>query len=639
MANTARLGVVLGLNSAEFVQGIEAAKKKTNELGDQFNKMRAGLAIVGASFVATTMKLLQFADQMNDAADAYQVSVRGILDISKALEKAGGSFDNAGRLLGQFSNKVDEAASGSKQAQEAFGKIGISLKDLAELSQEDLLSKAVSNIAAIEDPVTRNAKAFDLFGRAIRGVDITRFATELNNGIKATDSQVAAVQQLSNYMEKLEGIITQVKLTLSEALLPVLKFIDIQMRDLAPVVEAVAWTIDKAFKGAVFSVTALVETIKWAVSTVKNLANFLTPFSGTDFVEETKATNQRFLDNMKQVKSALKGETPILPENKGGGRIVTPFEDKSESKKIEQLLKELKAIEQITDTYRTGLALQVESIDLQTQKLSMTKNDAQVAQVVFDLERKRAEQVAQLENKIAIAKETGADQKVIDALQTQINKVNELTSTYQNAIVNATIANQMFAQSFEGGLAASFQKFQFDAVNTAQYVEQSVDSLFGNMTAAIDRFVETGKFSFADFTKSVIQDLIKIQMRMLMVALFSKALGFMVSSFTTPGMTSNPAFMGPPAPRAEGGNVFGNQSYLVGERGPELFVPNRSGTIVPTPDLFGGSNQPQVVYNGPYIQNMNAIDTQSATQFLARNKDAVYAANMSASRSVPTSVR
>jgi hypothetical protein len=48
-------------------------------------------------------------------------------------------------------------------------------------------------------------------------------------------------------------------------------------------------------------------------------------------------------------------------------------------------------------------------------------------------------------------------------------------------------------------------------------------------------------------------------------------------------------------------------------------------------------SQPQVVYNGPYIASMSAIDTQSATQFLSRNKQAVFAANQSATRSLPQS--
>lgn len=37
--------------------------------------------------------------------------------------------------------------------------------------------------------------------------------------------------------------------------------------------------------------------------------------------------------------------------------------------------------------------------------------------------------------------------------------------------------------------------------------------------------------------------------------------------------------------KAEGGPVMGSGKYLVGERGPELFVPNTSGTIIPNKEL------------------------------------------------------
>jgi TP901 family phage tail tape measure protein len=42
--------------------------------------------------------------------------------------------------------------------------------------------------------------------------------------------------------------------------------------------------------------------------------------------------------------------------------------------------------------------------------------------------------------------------------------------------------------------------------------------------------------------------------------------------------------------RATGGSVLGGSSYLVGERGAEMFVPNQSGTIIPNDKLSGGSN-------------------------------------------------
>lgn len=40
--------------------------------------------------------------------------------------------------------------------------------------------------------------------------------------------------------------------------------------------------------------------------------------------------------------------------------------------------------------------------------------------------------------------------------------------------------------------------------------------------------------------------------------------------------------------RAFGGSVSGNQAYMVGERGPELFVPGGNGTIIPNSNMRGG---------------------------------------------------
>jgi hypothetical protein len=47
--------------------------------------------------------------------------------------------------------------------------------------------------------------------------------------------------------------------------------------------------------------------------------------------------------------------------------------------------------------------------------------------------------------------------------------------------------------------------------------------------------------------------------------------------------------------RASGGPVTGGSPYIVGERGPELFVPGRSGSIVPNNQLAGGGDTNVVV--------------------------------------------
>jgi hypothetical protein len=86
---------------------------------------------------------------------------------------------------------------------------------------------------------------------------------------------------------------------------------------------------------------------------------------------------------------------------------------------------------------------------------------------------------------------------------------------------------------------------------------------------------------------------------------------------------------------ATGGEI--TSPTIVGERGAELFIPDRSGAIIPNRnigDYMGGGG---VTYNGTVIQNMQAIDTQSGLEFLAKNKMNIYALNQSASRSMPTS--
>lgn len=164
-------------------------------------------------------------------------------------------------------------------------------------------------------------------------------------------------------------------------------------------------------------------------------------------------------------------------------------------------------------------------------------------------------------------------------------------------------------------------------------------SVFNNMGNAIDNFVRTGKLSFKDLTRSIIQDLISIAMKAQMMSMFKGFNFFGPSSGGAPvGDFGGPSMAAAPVFAANGASADAGQPFYVGEQGPELFVPQGAGTIMPNKMVGAMSNnQPQVVYNGPYIASMSAIDTQSATQFLAKNKQTIWAVNQSAQRSLPVS--
>ena len=73
-------------------------------------------------------------------------------------------------------------------------------------------------------------------------------------------------------------------------------------------------------------------------------------------------------------------------------------------------------------------------------------------------------------------------------------------------------------------------------------------------------------------------------------------------------MPSNPKFRGA---KAAGGPVKGGSSYIVGELGPELFTPSRSGMITPNHALGGTTN---VVVNVDAAGSSVEGDDQSANK-------------------------
>lgn len=262
--------------------------------------------------------------------------------------------------------------------------------------------------------------------------------------------------------------------------------------------------------------------------------------------------------------------------------------------------------------------------ELEGQRYKMNQFDYRIAEERLALERKLLE--LEQQRKEALAKAGGNESSAEYQLaKTQIEGVMQAEKDLSEVRVGNIEAERARQGSFSEGWNQAFRQFSEDAQNYARVGGESFNAVVSNMNSAIDSFVRTGKFSFKDFAKSIIQDLIAIQLKMQAMQLFKMGMNFFF-----PGAGSVPG-------KAGGG--FTNVPTMVGENGPELFIPNRQGgTVIPNQQLSSVmASQPQVVYNAPVVQNLSAIDTQSAVQFLTQNKSTIYAANQSAARSMPVS--
>ena len=577
MAIISRLAVLLGLDSGEFNKNLGMAKDKVEgfSLGAKLS-----LAAVGTAFVAASKEAIQFADQINDLAKSNEVAVSSVLELSQALAINGGDVSDSAKIFASFTNKVDEAAQGSDKLRKSFKDLGITTKELGTLSEQELFEKTLKGLSNIEDPIRRNALAFDLLGRSVRGVDIKSLYADYE---KAKGSFAGS-----------DEVYKRIGIAIDSMDVRWLHFKDNLAKNVLPVLEAIAKALDK----------------------IHAVNQKLDPYF--EKIDKFFGVGPK----------GAEGSSTYKPMDYTGAVAPNFTADRSgieAKRKIEQSESEKKAAEAL----KKQQEFYEKEVLISQAKTGRLQKENELA-FLGENEKRRQLELYDLEQKLLLL----AQEKKMT--KSDIVKYGEV----EKARIEEQYRIQESQRTFEYGWKKAFATYADSATNAAKMGEQAFVSVTNNMESAIDQFVRTGKLSFSDLARSIIADLIKIQMRAQMTSIFSS-----IGSIFGFGGGGGGGGLFSTAPSAGGLKLFADGGSppvgvpsIVGERGPELFVPSTSGTIIPNNQLgsmMGGGAQ--VVYNGPYIANMNAIDTQSATQFLAKNKQAVWSANQSAQRSLPQS--
>jgi len=138
----------------------------------------------------------------------------------------------------------------------------------------------------------------------------------------------------------------------------------------------------------------------------------------------------------------------------------------------------------------------------------------------------------------------------------------------------------------------------------------------GQAIASGQKFGQAFKQIFADMLKQIIALIVQAA---ILAALFAMIPGLgAASGFKAGAMGFKDILSGSLQGRASGGPVAGGTPYMVGENGPELFMSNTGGNIVPNHALGGGGRlQGQFTLSGANmilaIDNQLAADTNGAS--------------------------
>jgi lambda family phage tail tape measure protein len=601
----ARLGVALGLNTAEFTAGIEKserelkrfernaqqslkrAERASQELTATMGKLSlaVGVASIGIG------KILQKSDEIADMASAFDASIGSIVGMGKALELSGGKAEDTSKLLSKLTQSAQGAKEGSDKLRIAFREIGVSAQEVENLNPDELFNRVAEQLAKISDPVERNAKAFELLGKSAKGIDWRKYTAE--------------------YKEVADPDLVQAIQTSAEA-----------------------WdNIQKAVGSMFYFVVKLIQPLSALVNQFLTLADRYQEFKqegGTINFDPNNPMGEG-IEFKGTGKTSTKPEAPKRDVSGKGGYK----ESSAEDKRVQSAREALKIASDRN-------ALEIKRIELESQRVFMNEYDYKRQLEAFELEKVSLDlktKINDLEKQKN--KENAESTKIaIQGLQKQI----EFEKEKSEAKIRNINLEQKNSQSWAYGWEQAFKKFGEDAQNYAKVGGDMFNSIVGNMNKALDNFVQNGKFSFKDFTRSVIQDLIAIQLKAQAMKMFSGMggifgnIGTAMQFGTNVGSQQTGMLQAQMAGFADGGSPPVGVPSIVGERGAELFIPKQAGTIVPNNQLSSLLGTGTTInYNAPVVEHLSAIDTQSGMQFLMKNKESIWSANQSASRGLPAS--
>ena len=193
--------------SAAATRALEKLEKQQAATASTLDRMEAGLGRIGGAIKAQlaimaaelAARLLQIGKDAFDAASGLDelaeqlgVTTRGLQALQFSAVQNGVPLEKLESGVGKFSQKMGEAAEGSKEMIEALDRIGVKNLDAQGKLRptEALMRDVAETILKIDDPARRAAASVDFFGKA--GAKMLTMLPDLAAGTDALAEKAAA---------------------------------------------------------------------------------------------------------------------------------------------------------------------------------------------------------------------------------------------------------------------------------------------------------------------------------------------------------------------------------------------------------------------------------------------------------------
>lgn len=521
-----------------------------NKTAAAFNSIKTGLtgiasqaasvkgAMAGLIATVTSGAFLQMGRQALDAAGGLGELASQTGASAKALQaykfialENGVTNEQMQKGFAQLTKRLGEAKLGSDKMIEAFSAVGISGQQLATMTTDQAMLKIAEAMSRISDPAKRAALETQLFGKAGQALDPI-----LRQGAAAIEEQTRKLQEMGVIMD--DAMIAKA---------------DEAADKMAMLEEVLKTKMTIAVAENANAFVALANAISGALS-------LLTPF--INVAGQLVGKFDQMLDRMGKIGNQKSFMQRLAEGAKLFGAYATSvytgndFNAIADMATLSRRERTNKFIKNLPFGPTDALKPKTPSMDVpQIFAGGGSKKKAAAA--------KKNYQILTEDNyaNFAAFRKALDEQFYADIAVSKLENAEPLIKVLPNT---DEIMKQL------DGIRMPIRTI----TNEATELADSIGASFGNAFQGL----VTGTMSFKNAFRSMANSIISELMRIYVTEQIVKSIGSFFKS----------VFSAPAPGRAIGGPVQAGQPYMVGERGPEMFVPARSGSIVPNNALGGG---------------------------------------------------
>ena len=467
--------VVLTVDNQSYIANLNKAEQETKDfaatgvkagkdVSDSFDKLNTSTtqlnghltklkgALLGAAFLGFARSAILTSDGIDDLSMSTGMAIDKIVGFRNALMLGGGTADGAAKAITTLYQQIDSARQGAAGAQDAFSRVGLTLKDLRS-SDQDVFYNTLEALAKMPEGAAKTAMQISLLGKEGRNVSINReFIDNLKAGEEGAVKTAEAIRRAAALNDAWAKSFETLKLQFLEAFTPLIKSISwlienipgltLAFKALGVVIVGIAVASGfRAIVSAVGMASRGVGALIGGMQKLKDMGGIGKALAGS--------TQNKGIGQIRDAASAI-GLAGGVVAGAGmmiGGGVDTPTPpppppgaDTANNDVIDANAGKKASILDVADAYLESNDKARKAIELETKLIGLSKIEQDQTKALADMQTKAAEAVGKLTKQKAGL--TAEEQRAglggnIDAA---IKKINDKATADENAMKKAIAA-------------------------------------------------------------------------------------------------------------------------------------------------------------------------------------------------------